>query len=88
MRGCVVEGNISLELKNGSIVLLAKRDNKTLDEITIEDDQFRENLALAKELLGMTMQIIYELTKSKENVTDAIEEELCENWGSYEIIGG
>ena len=79
MRGCVVEGNIELTLKNGNIVLLAERDNKTLDEITLEDDSYRDSDDLAKELLGQVMAILEELT-DLDTLKETIGRELKDNY--------
>lgn len=80
MRGAVIEGNISLTLKNNQITLLSERDNKTLDEISLEDDYYRNDVySLAKNLMGQCMKMLCDL-KGEMDMTDAVEEELKTNF--------
>ena len=57
-------------------------DNDTIDLESFKDS----NVKVANELLRQVMQIVYELTSTTDMI-DVIEKELCDNHGSYEILG-
>ena len=81
MNYMTIENLHEVKVKNDKVVL-----NSESMEITIEKYNHTTE-EVAKELLGQAMQMLYELG-DKKSMIDAIEEELCTNHGSYEVIGG
>jgi len=78
-------GKIKIALNEfDEIVLKGERDNKTLYEIKLEDDDYQHDyITQAKELMGQAMEILAN-NLNPEEFAEIVEEEL-DNWGNYYI---
>ena len=80
-----VEGKVKLVVTNtNEVQLISERDNDTILELTIDDDEYkRDYVGLVKNLMGQCFQALYECTNQDE-MAQAVEEEL-QNWDNYYI---
>lgn len=82
----MLEGKISLELVDDKIALISEINNRKIFELPLDDDYYNKDIySFAKNLMTQCMGII-EQVEGKDGMIEAIEETLCENWGSYEIL--